>query len=239
MASVNASTPMDRRAAQPRRRARLGSWLRGHITTPIQWLFWMPIVRHRNAGKQVRRLEIGQGARRIDGFETLNVIGGRNVDYIADASKRLPFRTGTFDVVYASHVLEHVSWFWSRRVLAEWVRILRPGGRLEIWVPDGLKIARAFVQAEDSVSADYRLDNWWRFNPAHDPCLWMSGRCFSYGDGTGDLSHPNWHRALFSERHLKRLLEDAGLADVRRMSNEEVRGYDHGWINLGMTGTKP
>jgi hypothetical protein len=32
--------------------------------------------------------------------------------------------------------------------------------------------------------------------------------------------------------------ESAGLKDVRLMDRSEVRGYDHGWINLGVKGTK-
>jgi len=45
--------------------------------------------------------------------------------------------------------------------------------------------------------------------------------------------------ALFSPRYLCRLLERAGLTDVREMDRAEVRGHDHGWIYLGMCGTKP
>ena len=30
----------------------------------------------------------------------------------------------------------------------------------------------------------------------------------------------------------------AGLTEVREMDRSQVRGYDHGWINLGMRGIK-
>ena len=66
----------------------------------------------------------------------------------------------------------------------------------------------------------------------------MAGRVFSYGDGTGATGHFNWHVALFSERYLGELMCKAGLTEVRRMSRSEVRGYDHGWINLGVCGRK-
>jgi SAM-dependent methyltransferase len=169
----------------------------------------------------------------------LNVVPGRLVDYAADARKRLPFGTGSFDLIYASHILEHVPWYETLKVLREWVRILKPGGTLEIWIPDGLKIARAFVEAEQNNLKDYALDGWWRFNETRDPCVWMSGRCFSYGDGTGRQNDPNWHHALFSERYLTDLFREAGLVDIRTMRPDEVRGYDHGWINLGVQGRKP
>ena len=190
-------------------------------------------------GKPVRRLEIGPGRYRVPGFETLNVVAGLDVDYIADAADRLPIEDEAFDLVYASHVLEHIPWYQTKAALAEWVRVIKPGGRLEIWVPDGLKIARAFVDAEDTASRAFEADGWWQFNTDKDPCIWMSGRCFSFGDGTGKADDPNWHRALFSDRLLRQLLTEAGLTDVHPLPAGSARVHDHGWINLGVTGTKP
>jgi hypothetical protein len=37
---------------------------------------------------------------------------------------------------------------------------------------------------------------------------------------------------------LRALLLKAGLSDIRRMNRSEVRGYDHGWINLGVCGRR-
>lgn len=109
----------------------------------------------------------------------MNVVGGANVHYVWNASRRLPFRPGTSEVIYASHVLEHIPWYKTAEVLVEWVRVLAPGGRLEIWVPDGLKICKAFVEAEERGSTDFQKDAWYRFNETKDPCLWASGRVFS------------------------------------------------------------
>jgi hypothetical protein len=117
-------------------------------------------------------------------------------------------------------------------------RVLVPGGQLEVWTPNALKIAKAFVQAEETGSEEFHQDGWWRFNSERDPCRWMSGRTFSYGDGSG-RSHPNWHRSLFSPRYLIRLFKKAGLVEAHEMDRSEVRGYDHGWINLGVRGRMP
>jgi len=185
-------------------------------------------------------LEIGPGGKRLDGFETLDVVGGRNVDYVCDAAKRLPFDSDTFDLVYASHVLEHIPWYQTEDVLVEWVRILKPRGALEIWVPDGFRICEALVAAEKVGDTSYlEHDGRPRLNPDSDPCKWASYRVFTWGDGTGRSNHPNWHRALLTPRYLRKALAQAGLVDIREMDRSEVRGYDHGWINLGMTGRKP
>lgn len=194
---------------------------------------------YRYGGRVHRNLEIGCGPVRINGFETLNIVPGYSVDYVGDASRTMPFRDATFDLVYASHVLEHIPWYKVEQTIKEWVRVLKRGGRLEIWVPDGLKICRTLVEAEEQGQDNTHLDGWYKFNPEHDPCVWAAGRLFTYGDGKGRLGHPNWHRALLTPRYLRRLFEAAGLSGIRELTHEEVRGCDHGWINLGMTGTKP
>jgi SAM-dependent methyltransferase len=192
----------------------------------------------RYAGRTGRKLEIGPGPTRTPGFETLNVVWWPNVDYVADAAKRLPFPADTFEIVYASHILEHIPWYLSERVLREWRRVIKPGGRLELWVPNGLEICRAFVAAEDGRDHDIERDGWYRFNDERDAAKWAAGRLFSYGDGKGTPGHQNWHLALFSERYLKELLQRAGFVRCERLPRSAVRGYDHGWINLGVVGIK-
>jgi SAM-dependent methyltransferase len=208
------------------------------VLTP-PYVLLNPLNRFLHRSRSPRWLEIGPGAARIAGFETLNYTGGTRTDYVCDARKPLPFRDGTFDLVYASHIAEHIPWYQIEAALSEWVRIVKPGGAVEIWVPDALKIAKAFVAAEEEGSDEYHSDGWWRYNPEQDTCKWAAARFFSYGDGTGAGAHPNWHRGLFSPRYLARLMERSGLTDIRRMSYDEVRGYDHGWINLGLRGNKP
>jgi SAM-dependent methyltransferase len=193
----------------------------------------------RNAGRDHRRLDIGPGTERIEGFEGIGAVSGAAVDYVLDASRGLPFDDGTFEVVHAAHILEHIAWYQSEKVLADWARVVAPGGWLEVWVPDGLKIARAWVEAEDGGRSPFEVDNWTRLNPEQDVALWASGRIFTYGDGTGRIDDFNWHRAVYSERRLRLIFERAGLEEVERMDPSEVRGYDHGWINLGVKGRKP
>lgn len=200
------------------------------------------VTRHnirQNRGRQNRRLELGPGDHRIDGFETLNIVPDPNVDYILDATEPLPFEEGTFDTIYASHILEHVAWYQVQQTLNEWVRVLKSGGMLEIWVPNGLEICRVFVDYETLGEDRTHLDGWYRFNDEKDPCKWAAGRIFTYGEGDGRADSPNWHRSLFSPRYLRRLFREAGLVDIAQMERSEVRGYDHGWINLGMRGRNP
>jgi SAM-dependent methyltransferase len=192
----------------------------------------------RNRGKPHRKLEIGPGKKRIPEFETLNILPGHNVDYVWDARCKLPFDDNTFELIYASHILEHGPWYQTVDVLADWVRVLAPEGRLEIWVPDGLKICKTLVDYELEGKDEIARDGWYRFNDEKDPCKWAAGRLFTYGDGNGNPASPNWHRALFTPRYLHSVLEQAGLRDIAPLDRSQVRGHDHGWINLGMCGRK-
>ena len=196
-------------------------------------LFKNQINLWRNAQKNHRYLEIGCGSSRLPEFETLDIVGGPNMDYVYDAAKPLPFKDNTFDLIYASHVLEHIPWYKTEEVLREWVRILKPGGQLEVWAPDGLKACQVLLEAEAG-SMRTIPDEWDVLNPRRDPFLWVNGRLI-YG---ARLNYPSWHRAILTPRYLKELFERVGLKDIREMDRSEVRGYDHGWINLGVKGTK-
>jgi SAM-dependent methyltransferase len=194
---------------------------------------------NKNKNKKNRFLEVGPGLNRIKDFETINIIDSPIVDYIIDISEgKTPFENNTFDLIYCSHLIEHLPWYNVEKVLKEFSRILTDNGQLEIWVPDGYKICKVLVQFEEDGIDNTNLDGWYRFNEEKDPVKWTAGRLFTYGDGLGTVNHHNWHRGLFTEKYLKRLLSNVGFVDIGTMDNSEVRGYDHGWINLGIKGFK-
>ncbi len=154
-------------------------------------------------------------------------------------SRRLPFPDDTFSIIYTSHVLEHIGWPDVPEVLRQWKRVLRPGGVLEVWVPDGVKICQRWLEYElDGVDRTSE-DGWYKFNPDKDPCRWANARLLRFGQGPGGVRESNWHHAFFSPRFLCKVLQEAGFSDVRLLEPSEVRSVDHGWINLGARGTKP
>ncbi|MDZ4063256.1 MAG: class I SAM-dependent methyltransferase [Coriobacteriia bacterium] len=65
------------------------------------------------------------------GYETAD-IAGNNIDHQADL-RNLPFGDESYDVVYASHVLEHID--DDHRALEEIRRVLRPSGFAVLPVP--------------------------------------------------------------------------------------------------------
>ncbi|MBU5688570.1 MAG: class I SAM-dependent methyltransferase [Candidatus Aenigmarchaeota archaeon] len=67
---------------------------------------------------------------KVIGLDKFHVNGA---DVLADLEKTLPFKDNSFDMIIASHVLEHTNNFFS--VMEEIHRILKPKGILKVWVP--------------------------------------------------------------------------------------------------------
>ena len=55
-------------------------------------------------------------------------------DILCDAGQ-LDGMEDCYDVVFASHVLEHFGWYRIKDVLKGWVKLLKPGGALYVVVP--------------------------------------------------------------------------------------------------------
>jgi predicted SAM-dependent methyltransferase len=63
-----------------------------------------------------------------------------------DVRKGIPYPDGYFDVVYHSHVLEHMSASQGRLFMREALRVLKPGGTVRVVVPDLERIAKCYLE---------------------------------------------------------------------------------------------
>lgn len=73
---------------------------------------------------------------------------------VHDLSKGIPYDDGTVDVVYHSHVLEHLDREVAKGFLLEVKRVLRPGGVHRIVVPDFEYLCRNYLAHLDSSALD-------------------------------------------------------------------------------------
>lgn len=83
-----------------------------------------------------RVLNIGCGFARYDKPNVVNLDAFSNCkpDVVWDLNKTpYPFDAGSFDLIIANHILEHLQNWWG--CINECSRLLRSMGRLEIWVP--------------------------------------------------------------------------------------------------------
>lgn len=183
----------------------------------------------------LRCLEIGPNKTRLAGFETLDIVAGPLVDHVGDC-RRMPFPAESFDLVYASHVLEHVEWHEVAATVAEWSRVLKPGGSLEVHTVDAHRIMTAFVALEDKEVWDGPAPEWRKEMTGGDPYLFAVGRLLNWPK---DGNPHQLHRALITPKFLRRCFSRAGLTNLEDLSREDARGTRHSaWINLGLKGTK-
>jgi predicted SAM-dependent methyltransferase len=92
------------------------------------------------------RLHIG-GQIRKPGWQILDAFSGDHVDHVGNLPDLSRFGGESFDMVYASHVFEHLGHRADLpAALGEVCRVLRPAGRFFISVPDLVTLARLFVQ---------------------------------------------------------------------------------------------
>jgi predicted SAM-dependent methyltransferase len=130
------------------------------------------------------RLNIGAGTTEMEGWTAIDRKNGQEaypLDY-ADAS---------VDEIRASHILEHFDFAQVPVVLAEWSRVLKPGGRMRLAVPD--------------------ME--WIGEHSDDPMA----RFFLMG---GQTDEDDFHRSAFTRQVLRRHMADAGLVSLASWESE-------------------
>lgn len=110
-----------------------------------------------NGEDAAMKLHIGS-RERADGWKTLDINPGPQVDFVGDCKDLSQFPEGSIDIIYASHVLEHLP--YARELphaLKEWFRVLKPSGRAMISVPDLETLCRLFLEAPVDANGRFHL----------------------------------------------------------------------------------
>ena len=94
----------------------------------------------------MKRLNLGCGSRVHSAWTNVDVYVSAPGVIACDLQKGIPFPDASFDVVYHSHVLEHLSAATAPEMIRECYRVLRPGGILRVVVPDLELIARLYLE---------------------------------------------------------------------------------------------
>lgn len=184
------------------------------------------------------RLNLGCGHQRPAGWynadcslnallQRLPVIGGvlgrmvggteyhsHNVHYV-DLTSRWRFGHDKVDVVYASHVLEHLSLPDAHHFMREASRVLHAGGVLRIVVPDLLATAQQYVaeaaQGRDNAGADFlAILNLHRENAYASSSHWFHRVCHAL------QGWPHQHKYMYDLASLRAMLQSHGFRELRQ-----------------------
>ena len=137
------------------------------------------------------RLNIGAGDSKIPGFIPIDAKFG-------DDATKLNYEDESVDEVYASHVLEHIHHSRVEATVAEWVRVLKPGGRIRICIPDFERIDR-----ERRADPDGFTDKLYS--------------CWLHGSHDDDNDR---HRAWIRPAWLQQMLRQVGIEDIKEWEPE-------------------
>jgi len=92
----------------------------------------------------MKLLNLACGKTRHPDWTNVDKVGGTGVQ-VHDVLEPLPFDDDEFDVIYHSHLLEHLPKRFAPLFLEECRRVLKPGGILRVAVPDLKEICRIYL----------------------------------------------------------------------------------------------
>ena len=161
----------------------------------------------------------------------LRLLDHRQLDFVsfakrsdirfANACRRIPEPDHSVDVLYSSHMLEHLSESGARTFLSQARRVLKHGGHIRIVVPDLRYWLDDYYCRGGSADAFMRETGLTR----HPPSTLRSRVKFLF---VGDRSH----QYMYDEDSLCRLLTQSGFRSARNVAAGETTIPCTGQLNL-------
>ena len=180
--------------------------------------------------EKLRQLNIGSGHYPLPGWANLDANQECNAEIVGDAVEYVKgCEAGRWDEIYAGHFIEHLSHPDALAFIRECYRILTPGGKLGLLVPDAREIFRRYVAgAVDSLECP--PGTWWKIADLDTLNAW-----FIYS--TIQDSHHQW---MWDHQTLTRAMTDAGFIGLREIDRYRDPRLGSGrWYQCGLDGWKP
>jgi len=184
---------------------------------PVQSAYWHPT--HKNDEEILKVLDLGAGdtRRRWPGYKTFttDIREGTSADYIQD-TRHLNLPENYFDMVASSHHLEHIGRWDQEQVWSEIYKIVKPGGKIEMIVPNIQWAASLII---DNIVDGHVLNVLYGAQEEHDYAREYNTHYFGYTPSIG-----------------KALAELVGFTDVNVKTYEDDENLKY---NMIIRGVKP
>ncbi len=176
--------------------------------------------------EKLLKLNLGGGPKKISGYTNVDALDWNGAtDIVHDLTTYdWPWEQNTVDEIFAEEFLEHISFRETYNVLGECYRILKPGCKLSIQVPDCGKAMEYYLNEQVCDCVPHKAKTWDDFH-ADKECFNCSGKgkihpnrwLFSF---MGAQKHDfDLHRNIFTEDTLRAALIKVGFKDVQFKEN--------------------
>lgn len=156
------------------------------------------------------KLYVGSRNYKPEGYVTVDIDPTNKPDIVADIRDMSGVADASCEEVVAGHVLEHIDWPDSFAAMAEFARVLQPGGTVKIAVPDMMLLMRMLFSGESAFH--------------------VMGLIYGLGGRTNAFEA---HRYGFTPGMLSDILETLGFGEFNWW-NSELADASNGWAPRGL-----
>ncbi len=170
-----------------------------------------------------------------------------NVVYMNVNKPWSAYKDNSVDIVYSSHMFEHLSLKSSELYLKESFRCLKPGGVIRIAIPDLYKISKKYI-TEYEAGIENPSDHIMRAINMHREGI--------YGSNIGILKkmvlewqgYPHQHKFMYDEKSLKDRIKQVGFVDILSLEYgvshyirdiKDVEGKRESFLSVYLEAIKP
>jgi predicted SAM-dependent methyltransferase len=146
-------------------------------------------------------VHIGCGECNDERFINVDARAMPHVHYVTQNIELAQFSLNSIDLIYACHILEHVSHRKLAKTLSSWYSHLKAGGVLRISIPDFDKMIEIYNDQEKNIHS------------IKNPLL--GGQEYGF----------NYHFSIFNKKYIASILIECGFTDIKEWDPATAKYY--------------